>query len=441
MDFAPLSHVFPRTARVNAGGRLEIGGMDCVDLAGEFGTPLYVFCEETLRGQCRDFLEAFGALHSDTLAVYAAKAYIGPALAQILLQEGMGLDVVSGGELAVAQAVGFPGERIHFHGNNKSREELEQALEYGVGHIVVDNLQELQVLDDLAAARGQVQPILLRITPGIDPHTHSHTTTGTLDSKFGLPLATGQAEEAIHKALASRNLDLVGLHFHLGSPIFELEPYAEAIDLVLSFAARFREEGLNLRQFSPGGGFAIAYLRSQRPPTPAEYAQTIVTALQQGCAAHGFPLPQLFIEPGRSITGPAAVALYTVGAVKEIPGVRTYAAVDGGMGDNIRPALYEAQYEAVAAGRMDAEPAGPVTIAGKYCESGDILVRDAQLPALQPGDLVAMPAAGAYAPSMASNYNLNARPAIVLVNDGRARLIRRRETPQDMMATDVWAAV
>ena len=438
MDFDALSHVFPATARVDSQGHLEVGGMDTVALAGEFGTPLYVFCEETLRGRCRAFTQAFGDLHPDTLTIYAAKAYLGPALAQILLEEGLGLDVVSGGELAVAQAVGFPGDRIYFHGNNKSRQELEQAMEYGLGHVVVDNLQELETLEEVATARGQTQPILLRITPGIDPHTHTHTTTGVLDSKFGLPLATGQAEEAIRKALSSSHLDLQGLHFHLGSPIFEMEPYAAAIDLVLSFAARFREEGLRLRQFSPGGGFAIAYTRSQRAPAPAEYAQTIVSALKQGCEAYGFPLPRLIIEPGRSITGPSAVALYTVGAVKEIPGVRTYVAVDGGMGDNIRPPLYDAQYEVVAAGRMKEEPAGQVTIAGKFCESGDILVRDAPLPAMRPGDLVAMPAAGAYAPSMASNYNLIARPAIVLVKEGAARLIRRRETPQDMMATDIW---
>jgi diaminopimelate decarboxylase len=438
MDFAAVSHVFPNTARVNAAGHLELGGVDAVELAQRFGTPLYVFCEETLRAQCRSFTTAFRHLHDDTLVIYAAKAYIGPALAQLLQQEGIGLDVVSGGELAVAQAVGFPGERVFFHGNNKSRHELEQALEYGVGRIVVDNLHELETLEALARARRRKQHILLRVTPGIDPHTHAHTTTGTLDSKFGLPLATGQAEEALRRALASPSLSLLGLHFHLGSPIFELEPYAAAIDVVLAFAARFREEGFQLREFSPGGGFAIAYTRSQRPPGVAEYARTIVTALREGCQTYGFPLPRLVVEPGRSIVGPAGVALYTVGAVKEIPGVRTFVAVDGGMGDNIRPALYDAKYEAVAAGRMQAKPDQRVTIAGKYCESGDILVRDVSLPLLAPGDVVALPAAGAYAPSMASNYNLNARPAIVMVKDGQARLVRRRETPQDMMRSDVW---
>jgi diaminopimelate decarboxylase len=380
MDFSSLAPIFPSTARVNSHGHLEVGGMDTLELAEQFGTPLYLFCEESLRGQCRAFLDGFRGLHQQTEVVYAAKAYLGLALAQLLQEEGMGLDVVSAGELAVAQAVDFPPERIYFHGNNKSRQELERALEYGVGRIMVDNLHELQMLEELAEAQGRRQPILLRLTPGVDPHTHAHTTTGTLDSKFGLPLATGQAEEALRRALSSPHLSLMGLHFHLGSPLFELEPYAAAIDIVLAFAARFREEGLELQEFSPGGGFAIAYTRDQHPPAVTEYAETIVSALRQGCDAYGFPLPRLMVEPGRAIVGPAGVALYTVGAVKEIPGVRTYVAVDGGMGDNIRPALYDAQYEAVAAGRMEEEPDRQVTIAGKYCESGDILVRDVFLP-------------------------------------------------------------
>ena len=438
MLFSSLAHVFPDTARVNQDSHLELGGCDALELAKEFGTPLYVFCEETLRGRCRTYQEAFRQLYPDSHVAYAAKAYIGPSLARLVQEEGLGLDVVSGGELAVAQAVGFPPQDIYFHGNNKSITELEQALEYGVGQIVVDNLYELEALERLATTRGRVQSILLRVTPGIDPHTHAHTTTGVLDSKFGLPVATGQAGEALHRALGSPHFRVLGLHFHLGSPIFELEPYAAAIDVVLAFAARFREEGLRLEQFSPGGGFAIAYTRSQHPPAPAEYAQVIVTALREGCQTYGFTLPRLVVEPGRAIVGPAGVALYTVGAVKEIPGVRTFVAVDGGMGDNIRPALYDAQYEAVAAGRIGEEPTRQVTIAGKYCESGDILVRDAHLPPPVPGDVLALPASGAYSPSMASNYNLNPRPAIVLARQGKARLLRRREAPEDMMRNDVW---
>ena len=436
MDYAELQHVFPDTGRVNDRGNLEVGGVDVAEMAREFGTPLYVFCEETLRGRCRAFTDAFRSAHPDTQVAYAAKAYVGPALARLVQEEGLGMDVVSGGELAVAQSVGFPPESIYFHGNNKSEAELAQALDYGVGQIVIDNLPELERLERLAAARGQTPNILLRITPGIDPHTHAHTTTGVLDSKFGLPLATGDAAEAMRRALRSPHLRLVGLHFHLGSPIFELEPYAAAVEAVLAFAAPFREDGFRMEQFSPGGGFAIAYTRDQHPPTPAEYAQTIVGAAHKAFETYGFSPPKMVIEPGRAISGPAGVSVYTVGAVKEIPGVRTFVAVDGGMGDNIRPALYDAKYEAVAATRMNEPHDRVVTVAGKFCESGDILVRDAALPPMAPGDLIALPAAGAYAPSMASNYNLNPRPPIALVKDGNARLIRLRESVDDMLRTE-----
>ena len=273
--------------------------------------------------------------------------------------------------------------------------------------------------------------------PGVDPHTHAHTTTGILDSKFGFPIQTGQAEEAVHAALRSSNLKLVGLHFHLGSPIFELEPYKVAMELVLNFASRFREDGLTLQEISPGGGFAIAYTRDQEPPAVGDYAEAIVSTMLDTCRTLGMEAPRLVVEPGRSIVGPAGVALYRVGAVKDIPGVRKYVSVDGGMGDNIRPALYDAAYEAVVAGKMDMEPSDKVTIAGKYCESGDVLVRDITLPLVEAEDVIAIPAAGAYCLAMSSTYNLNPRPPIVLVKGGEARLIRRREGYQDMMLCDV----
>ncbi|MSQ11600.1 MAG: diaminopimelate decarboxylase [Dehalococcoidia bacterium] len=437
MPFSEVAHLFPTTARANAKGHLELGGCDATALAQEFGTPLYVFCEETLRGQCRAFLKGFGAHYPNVRVLFAGKAYINPALARIFRDEGLGLDVVSGGELAVAKSVSFPPGQVYFHGNNKSTQELKEALEYGVGRIVLDNLDELARVEQLAQGLGRKAAILVRVNPGIDPHTHSHTTTGILDSKFGFPLATGQAEQAVKAALASPHLQLVGLHFHLGSPIFELEPYAIAIQVVLDFAARLAKDGLALQEFSPGGGYAINYLRTQRAPAPEEYAEVIGGATRQGCEALGLPLPTLVLEPGRAIVGPAGVALYTVGSVKPIPGVRTYASVDGGMGDNIRPALYDAKYEVVAANRLADAETDTVTVAGKYCESGDLLVRDTRLPPLALGDLLALPAAGAYAPSMASTYNLNPRPAIVLVKNGRARLIRRRETYQDLMRNDV----
>ncbi|MFN3974838.1 MAG: diaminopimelate decarboxylase [Dehalococcoidia bacterium] len=431
----PLRHLLPHTAQATDKGHLAIGGCDVADLAQRFGTPLYIFDEETLRRQCRAFRQAFRSAYPNSQVIYACKAYISPFLARLFQEEGLGLDIVSGGELAVARAVEFPPENIFFHGNNKTPQEVQDALDYRIGRFVVDNFQELDLLERLAAQKGTVQPILLRITPGVDPHTHAHTTTGVVDSKFGFPLEGGQAQQAVRQALASPHLSMRGIHFHLGSPIFEVEPYARAIAIAVDFAV---QSGAPLEEFSPGGGFAIAYTREQRSPTPADYAHAIATALRQACARHRLPLPRLIVEPGRAIVGPSAIALYRVGVVKTIPGVRTYVAVDGGMGDNIRPALYGARYEAIAVTKLFEPSTATVTIAGKYCESGDILARDVLLPPLEPGDLVALPAAGAYCPSMASNYNLNGRPAIILVRQGTASLIRRRETPQDMMALDTF---
>ena len=436
---ATLKGVLPDTAQVNAQGHLVIGGCDVVDLAEEsrFGTPLYVFDEETLRGRCREFLREFRSRYADTSVVYASKAYVNPALARIMMEEGLGLDVVSGGELAIAAAVDYPPEGIYFHGNNKSEGELRYALEYGIGRVVVDNFHELETLDRLAGEAKKVQDVMIRVSPGVDPHTHVYTTTGVLDSKFGFSVQTGHAEEAIRAALRSRNLNLVGLHFHLGSPLFEIEPYRVAVRLVLEMAAQLREEGLVLREFSPGGGFAISYTRDRPAPSIAEYAEAIASATVETCRLHGMQPPRLVVEPGRAIVGPAGVALYRVGAIKDIPGVRKYVSVDGGMGDNIRPALYEAAYETLAANKMAAQPSETVTIAGKYCESGDVLVRDAFLPPLESGDLVALPASGAYCLPMASVYNLNPRPPIVLVNGGEARLIRRRESYQDLISSEL----
>ncbi len=430
--------LFPLTAGVTPGGHLSIGGLDTVDLAAELGTPLYIYDEATLRGMCREFVGEFTSRYPKTTVAYASKAFINPALARLAEEEGLGLDVVSGGELAVAKAVDFPMERVYFHGNNKTPDELRMALDAGIGRIVVDGLYELELLDELAAGAGRKQEIMLRLSPGVDPHTHAKTTTGILDSKFGISIDTGDAERAVRQALASKNLNLVGLHCHLGSPIFELEPYSIAIDAMLTFAAGFKSEGLELREFSPGGGFAIGYVTSQLPPPIADYAEVITRTLEARARDLGLGEPRLVIEPGRAIVGRAGVALYTVGAVKDIPTVRKYVSLDGGMGDNIRPAMYDAVYEAVVANRMTERPDENVTLVGKFCESGDYLIRDIALPVMEQGDVVAVPSSGAYAPSMASNYNLNARPPIVLVNDGAFRMIRRRETYEDMMQADVW---
>jgi diaminopimelate decarboxylase len=437
MAFSNAS-LFPVTAEVNDAQHLVLGGCDVVDLATEFGTPLYVLDEATMRGMCREFVEQFTSRYENTRVVYASKAYINPALARIIAEEGMGLDVVSGGELAVARAVDFPPEGIYFHGNNKGADELAMALDYGVGRIVVDSLHELATLNDLSRSWGVTQDIMLRVSPGVDPHTHAYTTTGILDSKFGFAIETGNAETAIRMALQSSNLKLVGLHFHLGSPIFELEPYSIAIDQVLTFASQFKGDGLELQEFSPGGGFAIGYVTAEPPPAIADYADAIVSTMKRRCADLGLGTPRLVIEPGRAIVGRAGVALYSVGAIKDIPTVRKYVSLDGGMGDNIRPALYDARYEAAPANRMSDESRETVTLVGKYCESGDILIRDISLPELVQGDIVAIPACGAYAPSMASNYNLNPRPPIVMVRAGSPRLIRRRETYQDLMLCDIY---
>ena len=432
-----LSHVFPDTADTNDAGHLTLGGCDAVALAEQYGTPLYVLDEATLRSRCRQFAGAFAGRYPNSRAVYASKAYINPALARIFAEEGLGLDVVSGGELAVAVAGDVPLDQVYFHGNNKTPAELEEAVAAGIGRIVVDSFHELDLLERICANAGRTQDILVRVSPGIDPHTHAYTTTGIIDSKFGFSIQTGDAERAILRAIAAPHLNLLGLHFHLGSPIFELEPYQAATDLALRFAAGLREQGLNLREFSPGGGFAIAYTRNDRPPAAGDYADAIVGALTAACDELGLEQPSLVVEPGRSIIGPAGVALYRIGAIKEIPGIRTYVSVDGGMGDNIRPALYQASYEVLSANRPAAAADATVTIAGKYCESGDVLASDILLPAPAAGDVIAIPAAGAYCPSMASNYNLNPRPPIVLVNQGESRLIRRRESYADLMRCDV----
>ncbi|MBO20169.1 MAG: diaminopimelate decarboxylase [Chloroflexi bacterium] len=429
--------VFPDTAQIDSKGELSIGGCSASDLADEYGTPVYVLDEETLRARCRSFIDEFRKLYPNTNVSYASKAYINPALARIFQEEGMGFDVVSGGELATLIASEVSTGEIYFHGNNKTPQELSEALNNSIGWVVVDSFHELRLLDQLAGEAGKTQDILIRVSPGVDPHTHVYTTTGVLDSKFGFSIQTGHAAEAVRMGLAAENLNLRGLHFHLGSPIFELEPYRVATELVLKFAAEFREEGLEMTRFSPGGGFAIGYTRDQKPPPVSDYAETIVSTMTATCQELGMEPPSLVIEPGRAIIGPAGVALYRIGAIKDVPGVRKFVSVDGGMGDNIRPALYQAEYEVVAATKANQEPSEKVTIAGKYCESGDLLASDIMLPSLESGDLLAIPAAGAYCPSMASNYNMNPRPPMVLVKDGKSRLIRRRESYQDLMHCDV----
>jgi diaminopimelate decarboxylase len=428
--------LFPLTAEVSQQGHLIVGGCDAVELAAEFGTPLYIFDEFTLRRKCREFKSEFGQRYSNSAVIYASKAFINGALALMLQEEGLGLDVVSGGELGIARSVGFPLDRVYFHGNNKSAEEIRQALDWHVGRIVVDNLYELTTLSDMVAEGGYKPDILLRLSPGVDPHTHKYITTGVVDSKFGFPSVS--FEQAVAQAMAVPNLNLVGFHFHLGSLIHSAEPYEKAVELTLNLAAEIEQKyDFELGELNVGGGFAIQYSLDSPAPPVGVYAQAITDRVVSKCEELELALPQLVVEPGRAIVGQAGVALYKVGVVKDIPGVRCYVSVDGGMADNIRPALYGAKYEAVVANKMREKEKGTVTIAGRFCESGDILVRDIALSSVSAGDIIAIPDCGAYCLPMASNYNASLKPAIVLVNEGKARLIRRRETLADLTRCDL----
>lgn len=429
---------WPKTARRAPDGLLEIGGVAVMELARRYGTPLYVFDETTLREAARRFRDAFAGAYPRSRVVYAGKAFLTTALVRILHEEGLGLDVVSGGELFVGLRGGMPPAEISLHGNNKSPRELGEALAADIGKIVIDNEHEISLLDDMTRARPEPFPVMIRLNPGVDVHTHKKISTGIADSKFGFPMDDGQAEAAVERILAAPGLRLTGLHAHVGSQLFDTEAPVAAIDALLDLAVKMRaRHGFVLEDLSPGSGFGIAYTDADRPPTPGEWADVIGAAVSAGCTGRGLPLPILTVEPGRAIVGPAGVAVYTIGSSKVIPGVRTYHSVDGGMADNIRPSLYDATYTAALANRRGDAPEQTVTLAGKYCESGDILIEHASLPPLEPGDLMAIPAAGAYTMAMASNYNFAPRPVVILVGEGRSRVIRRRETYDDLVRCDI----
>jgi diaminopimelate decarboxylase len=426
--------LYPITAKVNKKGHLEIGGCDTVVLAEEFGTPLYVFDESSIRNRCAEFKTEFIDRYPDTTALYSMKAFTNKAILRIIEEEGLGLDVVSGGELAIAESTGFPMDRVYFPGNNKSADELDLALSLNVNRIVVDNLYELNLLRKIAKDRRV--DILLRLTPGVDPHTHRYNTTGTVDSKFGLPRSTW--DEAMAIAMKAPEINAVGLHFHLGSGIFEVEPYQRSIEIILEFAADMKQKySFELLELDVGGGYGIQYITGEEPPSIATWSELLTQHITGTCEKFSIPLPRLIIEPGRSIIGRAGVALYRAGAVKDIPGVRRYVSVDGGMGDNIRHALYGARHEAVIANKAGEKNSQTVTISGKFCETGDILIKDIELPPVSAGDVIAVASCGAYCLPTASNYNSSLRPAVVMVRDGSARLIRRRETLEDLTRNDV----
>ncbi len=416
-----ISHVYPHGTRVNERGRLEIGGCDAVELAREFGTPAYVVAEDDLRIRARAFLDALGDRHADFDVLFASKAFPCTAVYRVLAQEGLACDVASGGELALALRGGFDPGRIYFHGNAKSGRELNEALDARVGHIVLDSVHEIDRLEAIAAQRGRRQEVLIRVTPGVAGDTHRAISTGQADSKFGFSIS--EAGDAIGRLQATPHLELVGLHFHIGSQLFELEPFRAAVAAI----ARLGEFPV----YNLGGGLGVAYTASQQPPSIADYVETIVTAVHEQLGAD----KRLLLEPGRALVANSTVTLYTVETVKR--NVSTWVAVDGGMSDNLRPMLYGAVYEAMIADRPLAPAREHCQVAGKHCESGDVIVRDTALADPAPGDVLATPVTGAYGYSMANNYNGVPRPPVIFCRDGEARVVVRRESYDDLAARDV----
>lgn len=432
-----MTGVWPQDTHRNASGQLVVGGVPLASIVQEYGSPVYVYDEQTLRTSMRTWKQALDARLPGGRVVYAGKAFLCTAIAQIVAQEGLGLDCVSDGELFVGLNAGVAPSMLSLHGNNKGRNELELALEAGIGKIIVDNEDEIALLDELTADRETPVTVLLRLNPGVDVHTHKKISTGMADSKFGLPITNGQAEAAVEKLLRVPGVRFAGYHAHVGSQLFDTDAHTAAIADMIAFAADMRSKhGVELEIFSPGGGFGIGYLDEHVPLDPSYWVDVIASAIENACSSHQLPLPSVVIEPGRALAGPAGVAVYTLGARKELPGIRTYISVDGGMADNIRPALYDASYTAAIANRDDQAGMEEVTIAGKYCESGDILIESIQLPSPGEGDLLAVPAAGAYCLAMASNYNMSLKPAVALVNNGKIRLIRRRESFADLIRLD-----
>ncbi|EXU68017.1 diaminopimelate decarboxylase [Streptomyces sp. PRh5] len=432
--------VWSRTVSRNAAdGVVTVGGIDVKTLAEEFGTPAYFLDEADFRARCRAWREAFKGEGEDADVFYAGKAFLSRAVVRWLNEEGLNLDVCSAGELATALAAGMPAERIALHGNNKSTAEIERAVEEGVGRIVLDSFQEIVRVAHIAQRLGRRQRVQIRITVGVEAHTHEFIATAHEDQKFGIPLAGGLAAEAVRRALKLDGLELIGIHSHIGSQIFDTSGFEVAAHRVVGLLKEIRDEhGVELPEIDLGGGLGIAYTSEDDPREPHEIAKALRDIVHRECDAAGLVVPRLSVEPGRAIVGPTAFTLYEVGTVKELPGLRTYVSVDGGMSDNIRTALYDAEYSVALVSRASTAEPMLSRVVGKHCESGDIVVRDAFLPAdLAPGDLIAVPATGAYCRSMASNYNHALRPPVVAVRDGQAREIVRRETEEDLLRLDV----
>ncbi|HLL67272.1 MAG TPA: diaminopimelate decarboxylase [Micromonosporaceae bacterium] len=427
--------LWPRTVTRAGTGALSIGGIDVRELAERFGTPAYIFDEADFRARCREFRDAFGG----ATVYYAGKAFLSRAIVRILDEEGLSLDVCTGGELAVALAAGMPGGRLGLHGNNKSVSELTRAVRAGVGRIIVDSFDEIDRLTAIARELGERPAVMVRVTVGVEAHTHEYIATAHEDQKFGFSLSGGAAAEAVRRILSDGVLDLRGLHSHIGSQIFDTSAFElSARRLMVLQAAILAEHGVELPEADLGGGFGIAYTTQDDPAPADELARDLFRIVKQECAALHLAVPHLSVEPGRAIVGPAMFTLYEVGTVKDVDGLRTYVSVDGGMSDNIRTALYDAAYSATIAGRESSATPILARVVGKHCESGDIVVKDEFLPGdIRPGDILAVPGTGAYCRSMASNYNHVPRPPVVAVADGAARVIVRRETEDDLLALDV----
>jgi diaminopimelate decarboxylase len=426
--------LLPRSATVDAAGNVSIAGVDLVAIAERFGTPLYVYDEDDIRARCRAYVDAFG----DGVA-YASKAFLCVAMAKLVHEEGLHLDVATGGELHVALAAGFPPERIVFHGNNKSLDELHDALSIGVGRIAVDSADELGRLENLVREGLPAPRVHIRVTPGVEAHTHEYIETGTEDSKFGFGLDNGEALAAVRRVVDGGVLQLAGVHCHIGSQVFRLDSFRRAVEKMVRLVQTIEvETGTTVDELNLGGGLGVRYLPEDAPPTIEQYAALVRESVGKALADAGAQSrPRLLSEPGRSIVARAGITLYTIGTIKKIDGVRTYVAVDGGMSDNLRPVTYGARYETFLPTRATADRTSTVTIAGKHCEQGDIIVRDTLLPAdVAVGDVLATPVTGAYCHSMASNYNKVTRPAVVFVRDGVARLVVRRETADDLIRLD-----
>jgi diaminopimelate decarboxylase len=430
--------VWPRSAVIDPGdGVLRIGGLRVDALAAEYGTPLLVLDEADFRARCAEFRAAFGP---DATVCYAGKAFLSRAVVSWVQEEGLSLDVCTGGELAVAESAGFPAGRITFHGNNKSVAELERSVAYGVARVALDSSEEIERLARVAAQAGIRQRVYIRVTPGVEAHTHEYISTGQEDQKFGFSLSSGAAQAAIDQVLRHPDtLNLVGLHAHIGSQIFDTAGFRLAAQRLVGLLATVRDaHGIELPELDLGGGFGIAYTSEDAPLDIEEMAERMLALVAKACADNGLAVPHLAVEPGRAIAGPGTITVYEVGTIKDLPGLRTYVSVDGGMSDNIRPALYGARYSVALASRQSSAPVHKVTVVGKHCESGDLVAPDVSLPTdLRPGDLVAVAASGAYHRSMASNYNHVPRPPVVAVRDGSARVLIRRETEADLLALDV----